>query len=176
MSCFRGSIEYAVLKKVFPSPDLDQALLDLRKRGLLQYTDAAGRYDMHPIVRHYAYNHFTYEKRRKDAHKKLAKYFNDKVPPTNENIRALEDVTPIIELYHHLVKSGKPVDAEVLYYDRLDVLYYQFGAFQLVVELLLELFPNGEQALPLLDTDDKKAFVLNDLNFAQTNGNLLAGE
>jgi hypothetical protein len=37
ISCFRGSMEYAVLKKVFPSPDLDKALLDLRKRGLLQY-------------------------------------------------------------------------------------------------------------------------------------------
>jgi hypothetical protein len=36
ISCFRGSMEYAVLKKVFPSADLDKALLDLRKRGLLQ--------------------------------------------------------------------------------------------------------------------------------------------
>jgi hypothetical protein len=53
ISCFRGSMEYAVLKKVFPSPDLDKALLDLRKRGLLQYAGETQRYDMHPIVRHY---------------------------------------------------------------------------------------------------------------------------
>ncbi len=58
ISCFRGSMEYAVLKKVFPSPDLDKALLDLRKRGLLQYAGESQRYDMHPIVRHYAYDQF----------------------------------------------------------------------------------------------------------------------
>ena len=50
MSCFRGSMEYAVLKKVFPSPDFDKALLDLRQRGLLQYAGEAHHYDMHPIV------------------------------------------------------------------------------------------------------------------------------
>ena len=81
ISCFRGSMEYAVLKKVFPSPDLDKALLDLRKRGLLQYAGESQRYDMHPIVRHYAYDHFTDEKRRKEAHVQLAMHFKRRCYP-----------------------------------------------------------------------------------------------
>ncbi len=106
ISCFRGSMEYAVLKKVFPSPDLDKALLDLRKRGLLQYAGETQRYDMHPIVRHYAYDHFTDEKRRKEAHVQLAEHFIDAMPVTNTNVKTLEDLAPVIELYHHMVRAG----------------------------------------------------------------------
>jgi|GEM_PF-4308718 len=36
ISCFRGSLEYATIKKVFDSPDLEKSLIDLRERGLLQ--------------------------------------------------------------------------------------------------------------------------------------------
>ena len=66
-------MEYAVLKKVFPSADLDKALLDLRKRGLLHYKGETRRYDMHPIVRHYAYDRLTDEKRHTEAHVGLAR-------------------------------------------------------------------------------------------------------
>ncbi len=106
MSCFRGSMEYAVLKKVFPSPDLDKALLDLRQRGLLQYAGETQRYDMHPIVRHYAYDHFTDEKRRKEAHVQLAEHFIDAMPAANTKVKTLEDLAPVIELYHHMVGAG----------------------------------------------------------------------
>lgn len=87
MSCFRGSMEYAVLKKVFPSPDLDKALLDLRKRGLILETRGletsqpnshlvsnhlTSVFDMHPIVRHYAYKRL---KGKGRIHIALANYF-----------------------------------------------------------------------------------------------------
>ncbi|MBK8782917.1 MAG: hypothetical protein IPO22_14175 [Anaerolineales bacterium] len=119
ISCFRGSMEYAVLKKVFPSPDLDKALLDLRKRGLLQYAGETQRYDMHPIVRHYAYDHFTDEKRRKEAHVELAMHFIDAMPVTNKNVKTLEDLAPVIELYHHMVRAGNLDEALKLFIDRL---------------------------------------------------------
>jgi hypothetical protein len=131
ISCFRGSMEYAVLKKVFPSPDLEAALLDLRKRGLLQYAGESQRYDMHPIVRHYAYDHFTDEKRRKEAHVGLAKYFGDNMPATNTKVKTLEDLAPIIELYHHTVQAGEPDKACDLFYNRLaSPISFQFNANQ----------------------------------------------
>ncbi len=170
ISCFRGSMEYAVLKKVFPSPDLDKALLDLRKRGLLQYAGETQRYDVHPIVRHYAYDHFTDKKRRKEAHVELAKYFSNNMPATNTKVKTLEDLAPVIELYHHMVRAGNYTEAEVLFYDRLAMpTYFQFGAYQLGIELLRALFPEGEDKLPPLDTDDKKAFVLNQLATSYSN-------
>ncbi len=157
ISCFRGSMEYAVLKKVFPSPDLDKALLDLRKRGLLQYAGETQRYDMHPIVRHYAYDHFTDEKRRKEAHVELAMHFIDAMPVTNKNVKTLEDLAPVIELYHHMVRAGNLDEAWKLFRDRLHkAIYYQFGAYQLRIELLRALFLDGEDKPPRLKDEDAK--------------------
>ncbi len=167
ISCFRGSMEYAVLKKVFPSPDLDKALLDLRKRGLLQYAGETGRYDMHPIVRHYAYDHFTNEKRRKEAHVQLAMHFVDVMPVTNKNVKTLEDLTPVIELYHHMLRAGNLDEAVKLFYDRINKpTYYQFGAYQLRIELLRALFIDGEDKLPRLKDESAQAFTLNALGAA----------
>jgi len=164
ISCFRGSMEYAVLKKVFPSPDLDKALLDLRKRGLLQYAGKTQRYDMHPIVRHYAYDHFTDEKRRKEAHVGLAKYFNDNMPATNTKVKTLEDLAPVIELYHHMVRAGNLDEAEKLFYDRIEQpTYFQFGVYQLRIELLRALFLDGEDKPPRLTKEDTQGFTLNAL-------------
>ena len=164
ISCFRGSMEYAVLKKVFPSPDLDKALLDLRQRGLLQYAGESQRYDMHPIVRHYAYDHFTDEKRRKEAHVELAMHFIDAMPVMNKNVKTLEDLAPVIELYHHLVRAGNLDEARKLYYDRMyELIYFQFGAYQLEIELLRALFLDGEDKPPRLKREDAQAGALNDL-------------
>jgi tetratricopeptide (TPR) repeat protein len=163
ISCFRGSMEYAVLKKVFPSPDLDKALLDLRKRGLLQYAGESGRYDMHPIVRHYAYDHFTDEKRRKEAHVELAMHFIDVMPVTNKNVKTLEDLAPVIELYHHMVGAGNLDEAVKLFYNRLnEPLYYQLGAYQVFIELQSALFDKKTQ-LPKLKNEFLQARVVNDI-------------
>jgi len=164
ISCFRGSMEYAVLKKVFPSPDLDKALHDLRKRGLLQYAGETQRYDLHPIVRRYAYDHFTDEKRRKEAHIQLALHFIDVMPVTNKNVKTLEDLAPVIELYHHMVRAGNLDEAIKLFHDRLaDILYYQFGTYQLCIELLRALFSDGEDEPPRLKDERAQAWTLNSL-------------
>jgi len=159
ISCFRGSMEYAVLKKVFPSPDLDKALLDLRKRGLLQYAGESQRYDLHPIVRHYAYDHFTDEKRRKEAHVELAMHFRAAMPATKA--KTLVDLAPVIELYYHLVMAGYLDEARDLFRDYLhEKMHYQFGAFQIIVELLSVLFINGENKPPCLRDENAQAWTL----------------
>ena len=161
ISCFRGSMEYAVLKKVFPSPDLDKALLDLRKRGLLQYAGETQRYDLHPIVRHYAYDKFAAPDKT-DAHTRLVNYFE--AVPKPQKVNTLEDITPMIELYHHKVRAGNLDEALKLYYDRMyKPIYFQFGAYQLEIELLRALFLDGEDMPPRLKADDYQAWTLNSL-------------
>jgi len=158
ISCFRGSMEYAVLKKVFPSPDLDKALLDLRKRGLLQYAGESQRYDMHPIVRHYAYDKFAAPDKT-EAHTRLVNYFE--AVPTSQTVTTLEDLTPVIELYHHMVGAGNLDEAVKLLYDRINKpIYFQFGAYQLQIELLRALFLDGEDKPPRLKTDNYQAWTL----------------
>jgi tetratricopeptide (TPR) repeat protein len=175
ISCFRGSMEYAVLKKVFPSPDLDKALLDLRKRGLLQQIspllvgEGSGvRYDMHPIVRHYAYDKFAAPDKT-DAHTRLINYFE--AVPAPQTVTTLEDLAPVIELYHHMVRARNLDEAFDLFYDRInEPAYYQFGAHQLYIELLRALFLEGEDKPPRLKKEGDQAWALNGLanSYSQT--------
>jgi tetratricopeptide (TPR) repeat protein len=161
ISCFRGSMEYAVLKKVFPSADLDKALLDLRKRGLLQYAGESQRYDMHPIVRHYAYDKFAAPDKT-DAHTRLVNYFE--AVPKPQTVTTLEDLAPVIELYHHMVRAGNLDEACDLFYDRISKpTFYQFGAYQLRIELLRALFLDGEDKPPRLKKEGDQAWTLNGL-------------
>lgn len=182
ISCFRGSMEYAVLKKVFPSPDLEAALLDLRKRGLLQYAGETQRYDMHPIVRHYAHKNLP---DKEATHQKIAEYLWNqdssasvlamfrKVNPSLSSmlgsmegniIESLDDLDLTIELYYHLSQAGYFDAACDLMYDKIDSpLYLKFGAYHLLIELLLLLFPDGQNKPPRLRKEADKAWVFNTL-------------
>ncbi len=87
---------------------------------MLQYVEETKRYDMHPIVRHYAYDHFTDAKARQNTHLELAKYFNATMLTTNKKVITLEDLAPVIELYHHMVKAENLDDAIVLFRNHLE--------------------------------------------------------
>jgi len=70
----------------------------------------------------------------------------------------------VIELYHHTVRAGKLDEAVVLFRDRLSqATYYQFGAYQLIAELLLALFLDGEDKPPRLKDEARQAWTLNTL-------------
>ena len=61
-----------------------------------------------------------------------------------ERVRTLDDLAPVIELYHHTVRAGQYDAAFTLFRDRIhNAAYYQFGAYQLIVVLLTDLFPGG---------------------------------
>jgi len=191
LACFRSSMTYEAIEAIHGRgdasgmsesssssmagrpDDLDESLDELLTRGLLhrstnpQFPNSqitnyqSPTFDLHPIVRRYAYDRLTAPERTR-AHEGLVNYFE--AVPTPEKVEKLEDLAPVIELYHHTLRAGKYTEAEVLYYDRLHTsLYYQLGAYQIIIELLHSLFPNGENELPPLDTDDKKAFTLNEL-------------
>jgi tetratricopeptide (TPR) repeat protein len=51
----------------------------------------------------------------------------------------------VIELYHHTVRAGQLEEARTLFRDRLaKPLYFQLGTYQLIIDLLRALFPDGE--------------------------------
>jgi tetratricopeptide (TPR) repeat protein len=85
------------------------------------------------------------------------------VPPL-ERVQRLEDLAPVIELYHHTVRAGQYDEACTLFRDRITrATYYQFGAYQLRIELLCALFPDGEEQPPRLKKEDVQAWTLNEL-------------
>jgi tetratricopeptide (TPR) repeat protein len=161
IACFRGAISYDALHTLADKDDaknFDNDLRDLLARGLLHRDEKTNRYDLHPIVRRYAYDQLTTNDRT-TAHSQLRDYFS--AVPKAEKIQTLDDLIPVIELYHHTVCAEQYNEAAVLYYDRLnEPLYYQFGAYQLKIELLRALFPDGEDKLPPLDNDRSTAWAL----------------
>jgi tetratricopeptide (TPR) repeat protein len=174
LAAFRGSVPWDTLAAIFgDSQPTRTALTLLEARGLLQRTliithhaprttSHASRithYDLHPIVRRYAYARLT---NAAGVHAQLVSHFE--AVPKAEKVQTLADLQPAIELYHHLARAGKYDEAHTLYNNRLSrPLYFQLGAYQQEIELLRVLFPDGEDKLPRLSKEGDQAWTLNSL-------------
>jgi tetratricopeptide (TPR) repeat protein len=168
IACFRSPVELKTLQSIAENKDtLDADLHDLVDRGLLHHTTRlvsnhpVSIFDLHPIVRRYAYDRLTAPDRTA-AHTRLRDYFAAIDVP--EQVKTLDDLAPIIELYHHTIRAGEFDKAFDLYYHHIThTAYYQFGAYELCIECLQALFPNGRENLPRLTKEDHQAWVLNSL-------------
>ncbi len=172
LAAFRSSVAWRVLADVFGGGeavgqgDLPADLRLLEERGLLQRTVrqlADGQtdtsYDLHPIVRRYAYDQLA---DRGATHTQLVVYFE--AVPEPQRITSLDDLAPAIELYHHLTRARRYDEAVRFFRDRINqATYYQLGAYQTRIELLLALFPDGVGALPRLSDEAWQAWTLNSL-------------
>jgi len=165
IACFRSPVEYNALKKFTEDgkiQDLQADLKALKTRGLLYHDTKAGRFDLHPIVRRYAYDRLATPDRA-DAHTQLRDYFA--AVPKPDKITCVEDLAPVIELYHHTVCAGQFDEAQILLRDRLcpNPLYFQLGAYLLIIDLLRALFPDGEDHPPRLKDENNQGWTLNGL-------------
>ena len=133
--------------------------MELTNRGLL--FREARNYDIHPVVRRYAYGRLT---GKEGVHSSLRDYFAEIPAPDDDRVRGVEDLAPVIELYHHTVGAGRYDEARDLYSDRLSAqLYFRLGAYYTVIELLRSLFPDGESYPPKLKDQSAQAWTLNEL-------------
>jgi tetratricopeptide (TPR) repeat protein len=167
IACFRGPVRYDALRALAEAEtsevltEFDADLRDLVARGLLHHDRRAGRYDLHPIVRRYAYDRLGGAERQA-AHGQLRDYFA--AVPEPERVQRLEDLAPVVELYHHTVRAGLYDEAWKLYRDRLATpIYFHFGAYQTEIELLRALFPDGEGKPPRLKDESAQGWTLNAL-------------
>jgi tetratricopeptide (TPR) repeat protein len=164
LAAFRSPLEYAAAKalSVFGSEnELKAAIRELMDRGLLLLDRQRERYDLHPIVRRYAYDRLT---DKTGVHTRLCDYFAAVPKPDEDKVQTVEDLAPVIELYHHMVGAGRYDEASRLFYGRLhDPLYYRLGAYQTCIELLRALFPDGEDHPPRLKDEADQAWTLNAL-------------
>ncbi|MEM1293566.1 MAG: hypothetical protein AAGH67_19050 [Cyanobacteria bacterium P01_H01_bin.162] len=135
---------------------MEANLQDLIERGLVQREGR--RFDLHPIVRRYAYDRMGTAERR-STHGQRRDYFA--AVPAVERVTMVDDLAPVMELYHHMVRAGQYDEAVELFRDRLSKpLYYQLGAYQQRIELLRALFPQGETQPPQLQSEDHQAWTL----------------
>jgi tetratricopeptide (TPR) repeat protein len=145
----------------FSSPEnLPSDLRDLIARGLLHHDLNTNRFDLHPFVRRYAYDRLAAPD-RDGAHASLRDYFA--AVPAPDKVHTLDDLAPVIELYHHTVRAGHYDEACILFCNRLEMAtYFQLGAYQLRIDLLRALFPDGEDRPSRLN-EVNQAWALNGL-------------
>jgi tetratricopeptide (TPR) repeat protein len=162
LSAFRSPMDYnaiAIFNTFGDKKEFGKVLRELVNRGILLHDERDNRYDLHPIVRSYCYDKL----KDKDAvHSQLRDYF-ESVPKPEKRPESLDDLATLIELYHHTVRAGRYDEARELYRDCLDPLYYQFGAYNLIIELMRALFPDGEERPPRLKKEADQAWTLNEL-------------
>jgi tetratricopeptide (TPR) repeat protein len=121
--------------------------------------EKSNKFDLHPIVRKYCYEQL---KNKESIHLVLADYFA--YIPASERIESVEDLAPVIELYHHTVRAGRYYEALVLFYDRVKrPLYFKFGAYQTIIELLSALFYDSIYKHSRLKSESNQAWTLNEL-------------
>jgi tetratricopeptide (TPR) repeat protein len=166
IAAFRSPMDYEALREVAGPIGLvgtllrrslwsDAALDELEARGLLLRDPDSGRYDLHPIVRQYAYDRLA---DKAGVHGCLREYFGAR--PAPDRVETLADLAPTIELYWHTV-GAHHFSALKLFRDRLVYpLYHRFGAYEQVIELMGALFPEGEEKLPQLSSQDAQAWTL----------------
>jgi hypothetical protein len=111
LAAFRNPMDYdaIVIFNDFGSDEnFNEALRELVDRGLLFRDEKSNKFDLHPIVRRYCYERLT---NKKSIHLVLIDYFA--YLPAPEKIESLDDLAPVIELYHHTVRAGKYDEAIV---------------------------------------------------------------
>jgi tetratricopeptide (TPR) repeat protein len=165
IACFRAPVDLRTIETIGVGvdgrPPLQDDLHDLVERGLLHFDEKNKKFDLHPIVRRYAYDRLTAPEKT-SAHARLVNYFKTVSKP--EKVKTLEDLAPVIELYHHTVRTGNLDEAVKLYRDRLiESIYFQFSAYQLEIELLRALFLDGEDKPLQLKNESAQAWTLNGL-------------
>lgn len=164
MAALRSSCNWVLVQEAFGAGNRtrrDLTILELR--GLVQRTVRQGEngqaetsYDLHPIVRRYAYDRL---RDRAAVHGQLVIYFE--AVPQPQRVQTLDDLRPAIELYHHMIQAKRYDEASVLFQDRLHTpLYYQLGAYQTCSNLLQGLFPDGEAELSRLTKEADQAWTL----------------
>ena len=149
LSAFRNPMDYGattIFNDFGNEGRFNEALIELVDRGLLFRNVERNRFDLHPVVRRYCYERLS---DKEAVHVKLVDYFAE--IPESEEIETVDDLAPVIELYYHTARAGRYDEARRLFERNLNHdLFYTFGEYQTIIELLHALFPVQNFLLVLL--------------------------
>ncbi|HEV7504512.1 MAG TPA: DUF4062 domain-containing protein [Thermoanaerobaculia bacterium] len=156
------SPEYREAIKAF-----DADLTDLENRGLLQWDRHNDTYDLHPVVRGYAFDQLE-QADRVQTFERIRNHFESLSPEDEDEATELSDLKNTIQIYRAFLGAGQWDLAAGLYRSRLSrPLLFTITSYPTVVELLRPLFGEGLDHLPnsLTDTGDQ-VFIATDLGLA----------
>jgi tetratricopeptide (TPR) repeat protein len=168
IACSRLPIDFETIKLITEDQDdIEDNLHNLMKHGLLDFDRPNIKFGLHPIVRQYAYSCLTNQDRI-TTHKLFCEYYAELEIP--EKVTNIDELTPAIELYYHTVKCEQYDEAFRILKEKLvpRPLYFQFGAYQLMIELENYLFFDAVAKLPRVSNKQYQAWLLNSLGVLYT--------
>ncbi len=142
--------------------DFHSALSELEDRGLLQWDRENNSYDLHPVVRGYAFSLLP-EEERVTTFGKIRDHFAGIPIVSDDQVNRVEDLQDMVDAYRALVSTGEVEYAAAYYRAYLGRSLRRLGAPYLIVELLKPLFLEGLEAYPPLHNVENQGYVINDL-------------
>jgi len=122
---------------------LENALLDLEQRGLLQYDPGAKRYDLHPVVRGMAAGGMAAEERERHG-RRVVDFFDEQPHSPWEQAETWEDVRTGVQVVRTLLQMGHHQEACNAYWgDLANALRLNLEAHSESLALLRPFFPAG---------------------------------
>ena len=182
VAAFRYPVDYAALSVLNPylpprqtaktlkpselhdaQEEFHTGLTELEDRGLLQWDRGSNLYDLHPLVRAYAFEGLEGEE-RKQTFDRIRDHFQSLPPENLDEVHELGDLHRSLEIYYALVNAGRLEDAARFYGERLrDVLKDNIAVYDTIVELLTPLFPDGLDKLPAFSSPEQQGDRVTDL-------------
>lgn len=171
IAAFDDGVGFDTLEVVNPFEsldDFDQALTELEDRGLLQWDSQTDIYDLHPVVRGYAFANLTGDEK--------INTFNQIHDHFESQEYSLDNVNEVIQLqiplyiYRALIGAERLSDAGDFYYATLnDLLFYNLIAYPTVIQLLKPLFGDGLDKPPSLESQSDQSYFMNQMSVAYVN-------
>jgi tetratricopeptide (TPR) repeat protein len=159
----RALEEYSASEEVRQAvPKLVSALQDLERRGLLQWDRSKNSYDLHPVVRGYAFD-ILEQPERADICNRIADHFQSRPPDRYADARTLADLQQSISIFRALIQAGRFDDAASFYRGSFShALVFSVEAYHEVLTLLKALFPYGFQKPPsAVESRSAQSYLLN---------------
>jgi hypothetical protein len=125
---------------------LDAALEDLERRGLLVWDRSSNSYDLHPIIRAYAYDQLE-DSDRIQANDRIRDHFQSLPPEDPGHAASVEDLSQNITIFRALVGAGHIGAATALWQRFGSVLADDLGAYSTIIELLTPIARQGTTPL-----------------------------
>ena len=145
MAALPAAASFEAIEALSPveGTDLVSVLQDLERRSLLQRDRRGNRYDLHPVIRGYAFDALS-ETERRDICNRITDYLRSKPRDRYDNAKTLADLQQSIDIFRALVQANRLDDAASFYHgDFSDALAVSVGAHHEVLALLKPLFPDG---------------------------------
>jgi hypothetical protein len=146
IAAFYGPVpleELALFSPFESRGELDDSTRRLIELGLLQYDSRQSVFDLHPIIRHYAYARLT---NPQEVHSLYADHYAATV--ASSSVDELNGRQKLVAFYYQLVMAGRHDKAVDLLFDRLwQPFYFELQDFELCFDLLTHLMDNQGIAL-----------------------------